>query len=336
MKFPEIRELHLGKMGLLPDLRTLICVALLVPPAFTPAAAGSCSAAASGSNQRLTPVDHAIELAQKHRCREALPLLEKLTPGVADQQVRYRAEIATVLCTMKMKDGRRTVTTLLALKHEFPEDPEVLYLTTQVFLAIAENTSKDLATLAPSSYQILELQAESQEQQHKWDEAAKMYREILAQNPKLPGIHLRLGRAILSQEATTSAVEASKEFEAELAVDPYNASAEFWLGEVARLTEKWDEAALHFESAAKLDPDYAEAYLGQGMSANAAKRFTEAIVPLEHYVKLAPNDPAGHYQLSIAYIRTDRAEDSDRERGMLRQLSEKAQADAAKGTDQPH
>jgi tetratricopeptide (TPR) repeat protein len=324
-------------MGLLPDLRALICVALLVPLAFAQAAAGSRSAAASGSDQKLTPVDRAIELAQKHRCREALPLLEKLTPGIADKQVRYRAEIATVHCTIKVKDGRSTVTTLLALKHEFPEDPEVLYLTTQVFLTIAENSAKDLATLAPSSYQILELQAESQEQQHKWDEAARMYREILEQNPRLPGIHLRLGRAVLSQQdSTAGAEEASKEFTAELAVDPYNSSAEFWLGEVARISEKWDEAVLHFESATKLDPDYSEAYLGQGMSANAAKRYAEAIAPLERYVKMAPNDPAGHYQLSIAYVRTDRAEDSDREKDMVRKLAEKVQTDAANGSNQPH
>jgi tetratricopeptide (TPR) repeat protein len=324
-------------MGLLSDLRALICVAVLVPPALTQAAAESSSAAGSGSDQKLTPVDQAIELAEKHRCKEAVPLFEKLTPGIADKQVRYRAEIAMVRCTIKLKDGRSTVTTLLALKHEFPEDPEVLYLTTQVFLAIAENSSKDLATLAPSSYQILELQAESQEQQHKWDEAAKTYREILEQNPKLPGIHLRLGRALLSQQdSTAGAEEASKEFTAELAVDPYDASAEFWLGEVARISEKWDEAVLHFESATKLDPDYAEAYLGQGMSANAAKRYAEAIAPLEHYVKVAPNDPAGHYQLSVAYVRTDRPQDSGRERDLVRQLAEKVQADAAKQSNQAH
>lgn len=323
-------------MGLFPDLRALISIAVLVAPALAQAVAGSRSAADSGSPRKLTPVDQAIELAERHRCKEAVALLERLTPGIADKQARYRAEMAMVRCTIDLKDGRSTVTTLLALKHEFPDDPEVLYLTTQVFLAIAENSSKDLATLAPSSYQILELQAESQEQQHNWDEAAKTYREILKQNPKLPGIHLRLGRAILSQESNASAEQASKEFDAELAVDPFNASAEFWLGEVARLTEKWDEAVQHFQSATKLDPDYAEAYLGQGMSANAVKRHREAVAPLEQYVKLAPNDPAGHYQLSIAYARIDRAEDSNRERDIVRQLAEKREADAANGTNQPH
>jgi len=312
-------------MGLFSDLRALICFAVVALPAVMQASEGPAS-----------PISQAIELAEKHRCKDAVPLLEKLIPGLVDQQVRYRAEMAMVRCTIKLKDGHSTVTTLLALKHEFPDDPEVLYLTTQVFLAIAENSSKDLATLAPSSYQVLELQAESQEQQHKWDEAARIYRDILKQNPKLPGIHLRLGRAILSQESDTSAEEAAKEFEAELTVDPFNASAEFWLGEVARLTEKWDEAVLHFGAATKLDPDYSEAYLGQGMSANAAKRYAEAIGPLERYVKLAPNDAAGHYQLSIAYVRTDRAEDSDRERDLVRQLAEKREANAVKGSEQPH
>jgi len=35
-----------------------------------------------------------------------------------------------------------------------------------------------------------------------------------------------------------------------------------------------------------------------------------------------PDDPAGHYQLAIAYLRVGRKEDSMREKAMVQQLSE--------------
>jgi len=59
------------------------------------------------------------------------------------------------------------------------------------------------------------------------------------------------------------------------------------------------------------------------MSLNSADRFSEAVAPLERYVKMLSADPAGHYQLSIAYARTGRKEDAVREMAIQRQVSEK-------------
>ena len=305
--------------------RTL-CGVILATPAL-----------AQAPMQKASPIEQAINLAEKHRCEEALPLLKKLTPDVADKQLRYRAEIATAHCGIKLKDGRTTVLALLDLKHEFPEDPEVLYLTTQVFLEIAERASQELAVTAPNSYQSGELQAETFESQEKWKDAAAIYRKILEQNPKLPNIHFKLGRAILSEdESATTAENATKEFEQELTVDPMNAPAEFWIGEIARLSSKWEDAIPHFAAASKLDPNYASAFLGLGMSLNAVKRFPEAVAPLERYTKLAPNDAAGHYQLANAYAHTDREEDSVRERALMREIAAKREAaPGAQGTEAP-
>ncbi len=303
-----------------------LCSVVLAVPALAQAPA-----------QKAIPIDQAIDLAEKHRCEEALPLLKKLSPEVNDKQVRYRAEIATAHCGIKLKDGRATVLALLDLKHEFPDDPEVLYLTTQVFLEIAERASQELAVTASNSYQAGELQAETFESQEKWKDAAAIYRKILLQYPNLLNIHYKLGRAILSDpESTTSAEDATKEFEQELTIDPMNASAEFWIGEIARLSSKWEDAIPHFAAASKLDPNYASAFLGLGMSMNAVKRFPEAVAPLERYTKLAPNDAAGHYQLANAYAHTDREEDSARERALMREIAAKREAaPAAQGTEAP-
>jgi len=237
--------------------------------------------------------------------------------------------MATVRCSMKQRDDRATADTLLDMRRDFPEDPEVLYMTSQFFLGIAEGASQELTQVAPNSYQTRELQAETLESQEKWEEAAAIYRKILEENPKLRGIHYRLGRAALAQpESPTSAQNAKKEFEQELAIDPVNAGAEFWLGEIARIDGQWDDAIAHFAAAAKIDPHFNDAFLSLGTALNSAGRHSEAIPQLEHYVKISPEDPSGHYQLSIAYSRAGRKEDALRETTLHRQLLEKKRAAA--------
>jgi len=309
--------------------RILGWLALSAVGAFGQAPANSSSAAHSNPAERAGSVEQGIDLATKGRCEEALPLLKKFTSRVTVKDLKYRALMATIRCAMKQRDDRTTADTLFDLKVDFPEDPEVLYMTSQVFLEIAERASQELTVVAPHSYQTRELQAETLESQEKWAEAAAIYRKILEENPKLRGIHYRLGRAALSQpESPTSAQDAKKEFEQELVIDPVNAAAEFWLGEIARLDGQWDDAISHFAAAARIDPHFADAFLSLGTALNSAGRFSDAIPQLEQYVRMVPENLAGHYQLSIAYARTGRKEDSDRETALHRQLFEKQRAAA--------
>jgi len=313
----------------LSGAQILVCIALLAVWVLAQAPVSSPSAGPSSL------VDRGIDLAAKGRCEEALPLLKRLADD-SDKQLKYRAQLATARCAIKRKDGHATVTTLLALRHEYPKDPEVLYLTTQVFLKIAEEASQDLARIAPDSYQILELEAETLESQNKWPEAAATYRKILEKDPKLPNIHFRLGRAVLAQPETQATTEeARKEFEQELTIDSTNAAAEFWLGEISRRDGHWAEAIPHYTSALKLDPTYPEAMLALGMTFNSDGRFADAIKPLEGYTKTVPQDPAGHYQLAMAYARTGRKQDSVREMALQQQLSEKNQAPPSPDNTEP-
>ena len=283
-------------------------------------------------------LEHAIDQANKSLCDEALPVLMKQTSASADKRLRYRALMATVRCGLGKKDDQVTVPAMLELKRDFSNDPQVLYMISQIFLEIAERASQELAVDFPTSYQALELQAETFESQEKWKEAASVYRKILETNPTLRGIHYRLGRAALSQpELPTSAEDAKHEFAEELKIDPYNAAAEFWLGELARKEGQWDDAILHFGNSAKINPSFLDALLSLATAMNSAGKYEDAIPQLERYIKMAPDDPAGHYQLAIAYARTNRKEDSQRELTLQRELTEKRQAEQnARGDNTPH
>ena len=89
--------------------------------------------------------------------------MKKSAAHVTDKQLKYRALMATVRCAMKQRDDQTTTSTLLDMKRDFPEDPEVLYMTSEVFLEIAERASSELSAVAPNSYQTRELQAETLE-----------------------------------------------------------------------------------------------------------------------------------------------------------------------------
>lgn len=272
------------------------------------------------ASQKQDPPDaaasaqHGIDLVAKGDCKNALAVLKKAIPRVADKQLKFSSMMASVRCAMSTNDVRTSVDELLMLNREYPSDPEVLYITTHFFSELADRASQELAATDPTSHQAHELNAEAFESQEKWDEAVAEYHKILQKEPNLPGIHYRLGRILLVRPATaTTTDDAKREFDEELRIDPANASAEYALGEIARQAQQWEEAIEHYSRAAKLDEGFGEAFLGLGMALNATGKFADAVRPLEKYVKMQPPDPAGHYQLAMAYARVGRKPEADQQ-----------------------
>ena len=292
---------------------------------------GSVCAAQTG--ERAVPgsssAERTIKLAETGHCAEALPSLKKNFAQVSDKELKRSLGVDGVRCAMSQNQMGAALAFLQVLTRDFPHDPDVLYLAVHAYSDLSTRAAQELAQYARSSYQAHELDAEALEVQGKWDEAAKEYHAVLVQNPRLPGIHFRLGRLLLSKPnpGPTVVEDAKKEMEQEIEIDPSNAGAEYVLGELARQAGQWPEAAEHFSRAAKLDPSFGDAYLGLGVSLISLKRFPEAVPPLESAVKLEPKNPAAHYNLAMAYNRAGRKQDAEREFAVHRQM---VQPDSAK------
>lgn len=278
--------------------------------------------------------ERAAKLAETGHCEEALPLLKRSFPQTSDKDLKLRIGIDAVRCAMTLNQPDLAVDFLRMLNREFPRSPEVLYLSVHIYSDLSTRASQVLASVAPTSYQARQLNAEALEVQGKWDEAEKEYRRILEENPRAPGVHFRLGRNVLSKpETPTTAEDAKKEFEAELDIDPRNAGAEYVLGELAREVGRIPEAVEHFTRAARLDSGFGDAFLGLGMALVAEKRYSDAIPPLETAVKLQPGNPAGHYNLAIAYGHEGRKEDAQREAALQKATAEKIEQEKQKAAD---
>jgi len=96
-----------------------------------------------------------------------------------------------------------------------------------------------------------------------------------------------------------------------------------------------DEAIQHFSRAAKLDAGFGDAFLGLGSSLMSQKKFSEAVPPLETAVKLEPMNPGAHYNLAMAYARSGRKQDADKEFAIHREMMQKNGGAGAEQGPQP-
>jgi tetratricopeptide (TPR) repeat protein len=294
---------------------------------------------ASGTTANANPsaADKALHMAEDGRCLEALPILRKAAAQPISKDAKRRVGLATIRCAMTVDKRDLVVDAVKSLNRDFPNDPEVLYISTHAYSDLAARESADLAHRAPESSQAHEMAAEALETQGNWEGAAKEYRLILQHYPDVRGIHYRLGRLLLSQPNPPPDMpqQAQKEFQEELKIDPTNAGAEYVLGEMARQAGQWPEAIQHFSSATKLDVGFGDAFLGLGNSLLSAKRFADAIPPLQTAVKLESRNPGAHYSLATALTRAGRKEEAEREFAIHRQMTQKGEADQGEQAGTP-
>lgn len=268
----------------------------------------------------------AVSQAEAGRCSEALPILSK-AGHFTDRELQKRIELDGVRCATLLQRWPQVLEFVRALNRDFSSDPEALYTSVHAFSDLSTHAAEELARTAPGSLPSLELDAEANEVQGRWDAAEKDYRAILKQNPRYPGIHFRLARLLLSRPKPSADFQeqAKKELQEELEIDPSNAGAEYISGELAGQMQDLPAAVEHFTKASKLNPNFGDAYLGLGMALLGEKKYGDAVAPLEMAVKLEPENPAGHYNLGTAYARTGHKDAAEREFALQQQTAQHAQ-----------
>lgn len=285
-------------------------------------------AAAPGLAQQQPPLaERAVNLALAGRCAEAIPLLKQAAGESADKDAKRLTGKFGVRCAMILNRPGDATSFLSRLQQEFPNDPDILFLAVHMYSDLAYRNSQQLMQVAPDSTEVLRLNAENFEKAGDAQKAIGEYRILLQREPGTPGIHYRIGGLILEKPGAAGKLEdARKEFAEELKIDPRNASAEYYLGEVARQEDTLPEAIAHFAAAAGIAPDFAEAQFGLGRSLLDSGKSAEAVTPLEKAVRLAPANPTMHFALATAYQRMGRKDDAAREFALQKSTADKINA----------
>ena len=182
----------------------------------------------------------AMSLSEIGRHDEALPGLEKaFDQKSTDAALRRMVGLHLQRAYTDLGRDSSAVTVALELSRRYPDDPEVLYHAGRLFGNYAYLQMVRLSRIAPDSVWLHQAAGEANESQGLFDEAIKEYQQVLALSPKRPGLHFRIGRALLSRSVQAkgdAAAEAAalSEFEQELQIDPSNANAAYEIGEMQR------------------------------------------------------------------------------------------------------
>ena len=84
------------------------------------------------------------------QCEQALPLLAKSASRLADKQLKKQVGFYGLRCAMAMNQMDPALDFIRMLQHEFPGDPEVLYLSVHVFSDLSIKASQALLFTAPA------------------------------------------------------------------------------------------------------------------------------------------------------------------------------------------
>jgi len=260
----------------------------------------------------------ALTRAATGECETAVPELAKAFSG---GEHRRLAGLALAQCHIAAKRFAEAGAMIAQLEKEFPSDADVLYVSANYHMKAWNDAIYRMYQKAPSSYRVDQLSAEVFETQGKYTEAIAEFRKAIAKNPKAINLHYRLGRALLQQSHDPKVMDqARKEFEAELALNPSDAVAEYQVGQILAAGQKKPEAAAHFERAAELRPDFPEALIAVAKLRADARRYSDAIALLERTLKLQPRNETAHYNLMMVYRNAGRAADAQREKAELDKL----------------
>jgi tetratricopeptide (TPR) repeat protein len=243
----------------------------------------------------------AMSLSELGQYAEALPLLEKEFRRASDPEIKRSCGLHLERAYTGLGRDDKAVETGLELARLYPNDPEVLYHNGRLFGNFAYLSIKHLSDVAPDSIWKHQAAAEAYESQGSYDFAIAEYRQVLAVDPRRPGIHYRLGRSLLAKEQSAGtaarAGEAEKEFAAELELDPTNASAAYELGEQRRNAGEMSEAEKYFRMAVKYYPQFEQANLGLAAVLLREGKAGEAREFARKAVAANPSSDVGWYRL---------------------------------------
>jgi tetratricopeptide (TPR) repeat protein len=259
-------------------------------------------------NLPRTDILLALCLSELGQFKEALPGLGKAFKQTADDALRRLAGLQLQRAYTHLEQDAKAAEVALELTRLYPKDPEVLYHSGRLLSNYAYLLTMKLAQVAPESSWMHQAAGEANESQGLYDAAIREYRAVLAQDPRRPGIHFRLGRTLLARAQQPGAAEASRlraeamtEFEQELQLDPTSASAAYELGEMHRRAGDLDRARELFERAVKHYPDFEEARVGLGRVLVSLGTPDLGLPHLRKAIALDPEDEVAYYQLATAY-----------------------------------
>jgi tetratricopeptide (TPR) repeat protein len=225
--------------------------------------------------------------------------METAFANLKDQKLRTQVGVQLADFYFQQGDLNHTLPIIRALVDSDPDNVDLLFFAQRIYSEMADNTLNKLALLAPDSARMQQLIAERLINAGDLTGAIEHYRNAIAADPRLPGMHFELAEALMetSNNAETQAA-ASRELEAAMVTDGDSASVECALGRVAQLQAGSDAALPHYRRAYELNPNNVESQLGIAAALADQGKPEEALPYLRSAVQADPMNANAHYRLA--------------------------------------
>lgn len=258
------------------------------------------------------------ELGHWERAR---PILESTFRNPPNPEIGRTVGIKLVEVYSSLNESFKALETSEELLERYPRDPEILYRASHLYGDRALQIMDRLVDVAPQSPWKLMAFAEALESLKHYDLAIIQYRKVIAADPGMPGVHYRLGRALLlnSVDSEQARDGALKEFHEALVGDPRNAGAEYEIGEIYRRRGDSGQAARHFFRAIEIDPRFEEAQIAVARILISLQKPKEALPHLRLAIKVNPANEVSHFLLAKAYKSLGDATGSEHEMALYQE-----------------
>ena len=246
----------------------------------------------------------AICLTESGRSAEALPGLEACFRSSAEPQIKRQCGLELLRAYTALHRDADAVETSLVLNKAYPDDPEILYQTGQIYGNFTYLTMEKLRDKAPDSVWMLQAKAEAQESEKQYGLALNSFESVLRLESQRPGVHYRMGRVYLARFEQLHDLKdrdlAADQFRAELAIDPGNGNAAYELAQIQRDRGNLEQAGQQFESLIERRPDFEQARVGLAGILIETQKPDEAVIQLKRAIELDPKDEVAWYRLAHA------------------------------------
>ena len=254
----------------------------------------------------------------------ARALLEKSFPKLKDKGLQLQVGMELEGLYDQQGEPERAVPVMQKLVDLNPDDVDILYMAQRLYRELADDTLDKLAVMAPGSARMQQVIAERLVNAGDAENAAEHYKQALAIDPRLPGVHFELAQATLESARSNPALQdaAEKELTTAIAADGDSAAIECELGAIAMLRSDVEQAHAHYTRAFSMNPGSTQAQLGLGQVLMTMEKPQEARKYLEMAVKADPLNAAAHYRLASTYKLLQMPEAAQKEMHLFQEIKD--------------
>jgi tetratricopeptide (TPR) repeat protein len=239
--------------------------------------------------------------------------LEKSFPKLQEEKIRIEAGMELIELYVGSGNLDKAAATVGILRDLYPTNTEILYTSYRIYSDLAGESMLSLSMVAAKSARMHQVMAHEMARQGDIEGAIKNYREALALDPQIPGLHFELAEMLNASSNAAEQAEAEGEYKAALLVNQFDEKSQFRLGEIALRRGDLEQSYGHYSRAVELQPNDAEADIGLAKALMLMNQPDKAEALLIRALQTDPTSAVAHFRLSTLYRQTGRTAEAKRE-----------------------